>query len=147
MNLRAAGNTLRVPTKGIDDPTAEEQSSKSYYIYALVDPRALAETGDELLSVFYVGKGTQDRLRRHEKDVLADLKQTEKELRERRSSKAQRIRQILERGVRHLDPDGLWDYYPQLQRWGIPLGDPDPSSPPPRGGPPRQEHRPGSSRP
>jgi hypothetical protein len=69
-----------------------------YYIYGLVDPRALRETGDDpLLSIFYVGKGKGSRWAFHEKDVHAALVREQERL-ERRSSKAERIRKILDRG-------------------------------------------------
>lgn len=76
----------------------DERVASGYYIYGLVDPRALRETGgDPLLSVFYVGKGKNDRWAMHERDVLNTLTREELLL-ERRSSKAERIRMILDRG-------------------------------------------------
>jgi hypothetical protein len=76
----------------------DERVEGGYYIYGLVDPRALHETGgDPLLSIFYVGKGRRSRWLTHEKDVL-DALAREEVLLERRSSKAERIRMILDRG-------------------------------------------------
>jgi hypothetical protein len=78
-----------LPTKGKDD--------ESYYIYGLVDPLALHQTGDQLLSIFYVGKGNRTRWAHHEAEERRALNREEVRL-ERRSSKAERIRMILDRG-------------------------------------------------
>lgn len=83
--------------KGSRAPTHDERVEQGYYLYGLVDPQALRETGDRLLSIFYVGKGTRARWQQHERDVLSDLR-AEVERLERHSSKAERIRKILERG-------------------------------------------------
>jgi hypothetical protein len=72
------------------------RNDEGYYIYGLVDPLALHQTGDPLLSVFYVGKGSRSRWVHHEAEERRAL---DRELRlERRSSKAERIRMILDRG-------------------------------------------------
>jgi hypothetical protein len=78
-----------VPTRG--------QADEGYYIYGLVDPLALHETGDQLLSIFYVGKGRRSRWADHEAGERRALIREEVRL-ERRSSKAERIRMILDRG-------------------------------------------------
>jgi hypothetical protein len=70
---------------------------EGYYIYGLVDPLALHQTGDPLLSVFYVGKGRRSRWSQHEAEERRALDREELRL-ERRSSKAERIRMILDRG-------------------------------------------------
>jgi hypothetical protein len=75
----------------------EGQANESYYIYGLVDPLALHQTGDQLLSIFYVGKGRRSRWVHHEKEERRALNREEVRL-ERRSSKAERIRMILDRG-------------------------------------------------
>jgi hypothetical protein len=76
---------------------SETQVDESYYIYGLVDPLALHQTGDQLLSIFYVGKGRRSRWAHHEKEEQRALNREEVRL-ERRSSKAERIRMILDRG-------------------------------------------------
>lgn len=68
-----------------------------YDVYGLIDPKARRETGDDLLSIFYVGKGKDLRWREHEKEVRQKWEKEELLL-ERRGSKAQRIREILDRG-------------------------------------------------
>lgn len=67
-----------------------------YYIYGLIDPAAKRRTKDDLLSIFYVGKGITRRMFDHEREVLANLR-AEVDL-VPRGSKAERIRDILERG-------------------------------------------------
>jgi hypothetical protein len=67
-----------------------------FYVYGLVDPAVRRQTKDNLLSVFYVGKGKNERWRDHEQDELQDLR---RELHlVTRGSKAERIRMILGRG-------------------------------------------------
>lgn len=78
-------------------PSTRSGSRDGYYIYGLLDPRAYHETSDELLSIFYVGKGKGSRWKQHETDVRQDLERTEQRL-ERDHSKAQRIRRILDSG-------------------------------------------------
>jgi hypothetical protein len=78
-------------------PLGSRRPDEGYYIYGLIDPVALQQTGDQLLSVFYVGKGQRSRWASHEQDVRKALA-TEEILLERRGSKAERIRMILERG-------------------------------------------------
>ncbi|EOM75819.1 hypothetical protein Rrhod_2725 [Rhodococcus rhodnii LMG 5362] len=78
---------------GRDDLTFEG----GYYVYGLIDPFELMRTQNELLSVFYVGKGKDLRWEQHQKDVRKTL-ESELLLLERIGSKAERIRKILERG-------------------------------------------------
>jgi hypothetical protein len=82
-------NTPLLPFGGRDD--------EGYYIYGLIDPLALHQTGDPLLSIFYVGKGRRSRWASHEIDERRALAREEVRL-ERRSSKAERIHMILDRG-------------------------------------------------
>ena len=74
-----------------------KRKDEGYYIYGLIDPLALHQTGDQLLSVFYVGKGRRSRWAFHETEERRALDREELRL-ERRSSKAERIRVILDRG-------------------------------------------------
>jgi hypothetical protein len=68
-----------------------------YYVYGLVDPRVLRETGgNRLLSIFYVGKGVRKRWARHQSAELQALR--DELLVEQTGSKAERIREILDRG-------------------------------------------------
>ena len=69
-----------------------------WYVYALVDPLVLKQTGSQLLSVFYVGKGSKDRAEFHEKDELKALLTNEKIQME--GSKNERIDNILGSGER-----------------------------------------------
>ncbi len=86
--------------EGQDPQGGEALAQDDYYIYGLVDPQALHETGgDPLLSIFYVGKGRGSRWDQHEKEVRKALAR-EEFLLERRSSKGQRIHMILDRGQR-----------------------------------------------
>ena len=62
----------------------------------MIDPKALRETKNDLASIFYVGK-EKDRWAAHEKDARKALEH-EEVLLEQSGSKAQRIRQILDRG-------------------------------------------------
>lgn len=71
-------------------------ADNGYYIYGLIDPAAKRRTKDDLLSIFYVGKGKNRRMFNHEKEALADLR-AEMDL-VPCGSKAERIRTILERG-------------------------------------------------
>jgi hypothetical protein len=71
-------------------------TDEGFYVYGLIDPAARRQTKDDLLSVFYVGKGKNDRWRDHEKDELRDLRREMDFV--TRGSKAERIRKILERG-------------------------------------------------
>jgi hypothetical protein len=84
---------------GTDPPILPGKSpnDEGYYIYGLVDPLALHQTGDQLLSIFYVGKGNRSRWAHHETEERRALNREEVRL-ERRSSKAERIRMILDRG-------------------------------------------------
>ncbi|MGB7234560.1 MAG: GIY-YIG nuclease family protein [Rhodococcus sp. (in: high G+C Gram-positive bacteria)] len=75
----------------------EDAFEGGYYVYGLIDPFALQETDDQLLSIFYVGKGKDLRWAQHEKDVRQSLEKEVLRL-ERRGSKAERIRKVLERG-------------------------------------------------
>lgn len=78
-------------------PTAGSHERDGYYIYGLVDPQYLSETGGHrLLSIFYVGKGKKSRWMDHERDMLVALRE---EIRlERRGGKDERIRMILDKG-------------------------------------------------
>lgn len=78
-----------LPTRG--------KAGEGYYIYGLVDPLALHQTGDQLLSIFYVGKGSRSRWAHHETEERRALNR-EEVLLVRHSSKAERIRKILDRG-------------------------------------------------
>jgi hypothetical protein len=79
--------------------SSRDEDQRVYYVYGLIDPQAMRDTHDELLSVFYVGKGRGSRAEDHENDVRRALTR-EAELLERHGSKAARIRKILERGDR-----------------------------------------------
>jgi hypothetical protein len=84
--------------QGVPKVRREQRVEDGYYIYGLVDPQALHDTsGDPLLSIFYIGKGRRSRWAEHEKEVRIAL-QREEILLERYSSKAERIRKILDRG-------------------------------------------------
>jgi hypothetical protein len=72
------------------------EADDDYYIYGLIDPAMKRRTKDDLLSIFYVGKGKNRRMFNHEKEALADLR-AEMDL-VPHGSKAERIRAILERG-------------------------------------------------
>jgi len=74
-------------------------ANREYYVYGLVNPVELQRTRSDVLSIFYVGKGTGDRANQHERDVLRDLR---KELLtyDRHSAKEARIRTILDSGGR-----------------------------------------------
>jgi hypothetical protein len=78
-----------LPTRG--------KAGEGYYIYGLVDPLALHQIGDQLLSIFYVGKGSRSRWAHHETEERRALNR-EEVLLVRHSSKAERIRKILDRG-------------------------------------------------
>jgi hypothetical protein len=69
-----------------------------YYVYGLIDPAVRRRTNDDLLSVFYVGKGRNSRMFNHEKEQLKALRD-EMDL-VTRGSKAERIRKVLGRGER-----------------------------------------------
>lgn len=75
---------------------AKTVGSGRYYVYGLVDPAARRQTKDDLLSIFYVGKGSEDRWQQHELNELRDLRREMNLV--TRGSKAERIRQILDRG-------------------------------------------------
>ncbi|WP_024285337.1 GIY-YIG nuclease family protein [Cellulomonas sp. KRMCY2] len=47
-----------------------------WYVYALIDPATYRQTGSQLLSVIYVGKGTKDRADQHVNDERNALKHT-----------------------------------------------------------------------
>lgn len=83
-------------SNALDTSAEPAASDDGYYIYGLVDPRVLRDTGDRMLSIFYVGKGIRSRWAQHEKKVIQDLRQ--ELLVERTGSKAERIREILDRG-------------------------------------------------
>lgn len=71
-------------------------TDEGFYVYGLIDPAVRRQAKDDLLSVFYVGKGKNERWRDHEQDELRDLR---RELHlVTRGSKAERIRKILDRG-------------------------------------------------
>lgn len=71
-------------------------TGNGFYVYGLIDPAVRRQTKDDLLSVFYVGKGKNERWRDHERDELQSLR---RELHlVTRGSKAERIRKILDRG-------------------------------------------------
>jgi len=71
-------------------------TDEGFYIYGLIDPAVRRQTKDDLLSVFYVGKGKNERWRDHEQDELLELRR-ELDL-VTRGSKAEHIRKILDRG-------------------------------------------------
>jgi hypothetical protein len=72
------------------------ESDDGYYVYGLIDPAVLRRTKGDLLSIFYVGKGRNDRLNDHEREELRDLRaETQRVI---RGSKSERIREILGRG-------------------------------------------------
>ena len=71
-------------------------TDEGFYVYGLIDPAVRRQTKDDLLSVFYVGKGKNERWHDHERDELLELR---RELHlVTRGSKAERIRKILDRG-------------------------------------------------
>ncbi|MEU7922967.1 GIY-YIG nuclease family protein [Micromonospora zamorensis] len=87
----------RVPAKGtLTEAQYLHRVENGYYIYGLVDPQALRETGDRLLSIFYVGKGTGARWSHHEENI-AD-QDPDHPLAERYGYKDERIRKIRNRG-------------------------------------------------
>ncbi|WP_219416957.1 hypothetical protein [Pseudonocardia nigra] len=64
-----------------DRRSYEGRVQDGYYVYGLVDPRALLETDDDpLLSIFYVGKGRGARWAFHEKDVHTALMREQERL-------------------------------------------------------------------
>lgn len=69
----------------------------AYYLYALIDPHAYRRTQSQLLSIFYVGKGTKGRAEAHEKDARRDLEEGREAL-QRAGSKTSRIDRILGTG-------------------------------------------------
>ncbi len=71
-------------------------TDEGFYVYGLIDPAIRRQTKDDLLSVFYVGKGKNERWRDHEQDERRDLRRELHLL--TRGSKAERIRKILDRG-------------------------------------------------
>lgn len=73
------------------------ESAGEYYVYGLVDPARRRTTTDDLLSVFYVGKGKNDRSGDHARDVPRKLNQMV-EVTELLGSKEETIMRILERG-------------------------------------------------
>jgi hypothetical protein len=70
-------------------------TDEGYYVYGLIDPAVRRQTKDDLRSVFYVGKGKNERWRDHEQEEKLALR---RELHlVMRGSKAERIRKILDR--------------------------------------------------
>ena len=49
-------------------------TDEGFYVYGLIDPAIRRQTKDDLLSVFYVGKGKNERWRDHEQDERRDLR-------------------------------------------------------------------------
>ena len=69
-----------------------------WYVYALIDPVAFKQSGSQLLSVMYVGKGTKDRANQHVKDERAALKNALGTTIQMNGSKAERIQWLLGSG-------------------------------------------------
>ena len=49
-------------------------TDEGFYVYGLIDPAVRRQTKDDLLSVFYVGKGKNERWHDHERDELLELR-------------------------------------------------------------------------
>lgn len=82
----------------MDDEQGEQAyDGGEFYLYALIDPRVYRQTRSQLLSIFYVGKGTKSRAEAHRKDELRDLKKA-RDVLQRAGSKTARIDQILGTG-------------------------------------------------
>lgn len=73
----------------------------NYYVYALIDPLTYRQTGSQVQSILYVGKGTKNRALQHEKDELKALEKAANSI-PMAGSKAERIRTILSSGERVL---------------------------------------------
>lgn len=72
-----------------------------YYVYALIDPLTYRETGSQVQSILYVGKGKKDRVLQHEKDERKALEKAADSI-PMAGSKSERIRTILSSGERLL---------------------------------------------
>lgn len=68
-----------------------------WYVYALIDPIVYRQTGSQLLSVLYVGKGTKDRANQHARDERHALEKSLATL-PMTASKSERIRRLLGSG-------------------------------------------------
>lgn len=68
-----------------------------WYVYALIDPIAYRQTGSQLLSVMYVGKGAKDRVNQHARDERRALQDALASI-PMWASKSDRIRWVLGTG-------------------------------------------------